>query len=175
MRIHKVISVSVAIFLLPLCFLREYFWISLVYLLTWFSWGMCIEYASEMKYLFEDCHHNRSPWAKFYVLLQCDLHLREQWPLARFTDHLCLFSGEDTSQRPSNIKIGSFELGSPHTEENPRYFTGYTLPPGNPCENFALPPPPADKKRTGPRRKSQHPKNSPKIPLLLLFLLTSSM
>ncbi|XP_051135845.1 probable hexosyltransferase MUCI70 [Andrographis paniculata] len=31
------------------------------------------------------------------------------------------------------------------------YFTGYTLPPGNPCENFRLPPPPADKKRTGPR------------------------
>lgn len=35
----------------------------------------------------------------------------------------------------------------------PKYFTGYTLPPGNPCETFTLPPPPADKKRTGPRRK----------------------
>ncbi|KAK3010244.1 hypothetical protein RJ639_010816, partial [Escallonia herrerae] len=33
----------------------------------------------------------------------------------------------------------------------PVYFTGYTLPPGNPCESFTLPPPPADKKRTGPR------------------------
>ncbi|KAL6991071.1 putative hexosyltransferase muci70 [Sarracenia purpurea var. burkii] len=33
----------------------------------------------------------------------------------------------------------------------PAYFTGYTLPPGNPCESFTLPPPPADKKRTGPR------------------------
>lgn len=33
------------------------------------------------------------------------------------------------------------------------YFKGYTLPPGNPCESFTLPPPPADKKRTGPRRK----------------------
>ncbi|OIT34111.1 PREDICTED: uncharacterized protein LOC109205137 isoform X1 [Nicotiana attenuata] len=31
------------------------------------------------------------------------------------------------------------------------YFKGYTLPPGNPCEGFTLPPPPADKKRTGPR------------------------
>ncbi|CAI9087442.1 OLC1v1021513C1 [Oldenlandia corymbosa var. corymbosa] len=31
------------------------------------------------------------------------------------------------------------------------YFTGYTLPPGNPCEGFTLPPPPADPKRTGPR------------------------
>ncbi|WJZ96395.1 hypothetical protein VitviT2T_015086 [Vitis vinifera] len=30
-------------------------------------------------------------------------------------------------------------------------FLGYNLPPGHPCENFALPPPPADKKRTGPR------------------------
>lgn len=35
----------------------------------------------------------------------------------------------------------------------PAFFTGYSLPPGNPCETFALPPPPADKKRTGPRRK----------------------
>ncbi|KAL8103732.1 putative hexosyltransferase MUCI70 isoform X1 [Apium graveolens] len=33
----------------------------------------------------------------------------------------------------------------------PVYFKGYTLPPGNPCESFMLPPPPADKKRTGPR------------------------
>ncbi|KAL2253202.1 uncharacterized protein LOC105167904 isoform X2 [Sesamum indicum] len=31
------------------------------------------------------------------------------------------------------------------------FFTGYKLPPGNPCEHFTLPPPPADKKRTGPR------------------------
>ncbi|XP_022845949.1 uncharacterized protein LOC111368754 [Olea europaea var. sylvestris] len=33
----------------------------------------------------------------------------------------------------------------------PVYFTGYILPPGNPCEGFTLPPPPADRKRTGPR------------------------
>ncbi|KAK1378742.1 Strawberry notch protein [Heracleum sosnowskyi] len=33
----------------------------------------------------------------------------------------------------------------------PIYFKGYTLPPGNPCESFTLPPPPADKRRTGPR------------------------
>ncbi|GFP96334.1 hypothetical protein PHJA_001777500 [Phtheirospermum japonicum] len=33
----------------------------------------------------------------------------------------------------------------------PVFFTGYKLPPENPCEHFALPPPPADKKRTGPR------------------------
>ncbi|GAV67669.1 DUF616 domain-containing protein [Cephalotus follicularis] len=33
----------------------------------------------------------------------------------------------------------------------PFYFLGYTLPPGHPCSSFSLPPPPADKKRTGPR------------------------
>ncbi|KAM7506075.1 hypothetical protein LguiB_004979 [Lonicera macranthoides] len=32
----------------------------------------------------------------------------------------------------------------------PSYFTEYTLRPGNPCENFTLPPPPADKKKTRP-------------------------
>ncbi|KAK4589943.1 hypothetical protein RGQ29_020496 [Quercus rubra] len=33
----------------------------------------------------------------------------------------------------------------------PAAFLGYTLPPGHPCNSFTLPPPPADKKRTGPR------------------------
>ncbi|ONI10447.1 hypothetical protein PRUPE_4G048000 [Prunus persica] len=33
----------------------------------------------------------------------------------------------------------------------PAVFLGYTLPPGHPCNLFTLPPPPADKKRTGPR------------------------
>ncbi|KAF5742278.1 F3H9.11 protein isoform 3 [Tripterygium wilfordii] len=33
----------------------------------------------------------------------------------------------------------------------PQYFMGYTLPQGHVRNNFALPPPPADKKRTGPR------------------------
>ncbi|XP_031248707.1 uncharacterized protein LOC116106480 isoform X2 [Pistacia vera] len=33
----------------------------------------------------------------------------------------------------------------------PSYFLGYTLPPGHPCNSFTLPPPPADKKRSGPR------------------------
>nr|GEY37110.1 Rho GTPase-activating protein like [Tanacetum cinerariifolium] len=40
---------------------------------------------------------------------------------------------------------------SPPPPSPPIYFTGYTLPPGNPCETFTMPPPPADKKRTGPR------------------------
>lgn len=47
----------------------------------------------------------------------------------------------------------------------PVYFTGYILPPGNPCETFTLPPPPADKKRTGPRRKFDI------LPIYVLFLL----
>ncbi|XP_027345598.1 uncharacterized protein LOC113857677 [Abrus precatorius] len=33
----------------------------------------------------------------------------------------------------------------------PSYFLGYHLPQGHPCNSFTLPPPPADKKRTGPR------------------------
>ncbi|CAN1810696.1 Probable hexosyltransferase MUCI70 [Linum perenne] len=33
----------------------------------------------------------------------------------------------------------------------PSFFLGYSLPPGHPCNAFTLPPPPADKKRTGPR------------------------
>lgn len=52
-------------------------------------------------------------------------------------------------------KIASIE--SPPPPPPPlAYFKGYTLPPGNPCEGFTLPPPPADKKRTGPRRKFVH-------------------
>lgn len=35
----------------------------------------------------------------------------------------------------------------------PSVVIGKALPPGHPCEKFTLPPPPADKKRTGPRRK----------------------
>lgn len=33
----------------------------------------------------------------------------------------------------------------------PAVFLGYSLPPGHPCEAFPLPPPPADRKRIGPR------------------------
>ncbi|KAK6149917.1 hypothetical protein DH2020_017442 [Rehmannia glutinosa] len=42
-------------------------------------------------------------------------------------------------------------LPPPTPPPPPAFFTGYKLPPGNPCESFTLPPPPADKKRTGPR------------------------
>ncbi|XP_038895516.1 uncharacterized protein LOC120083734 [Benincasa hispida] len=53
-----------------------------------------------------------------------------------------------SSSLAKGIKISS--LASPPPPP-PALFLGYTLPPGHPCNNFALPPPPADKKRTGPR------------------------
>lgn len=53
---------------------------------------------------------------------------------------------------PKQNSIGGIAVAG-HPPLPPVYFTGYTLPPGNPCEGFTLPPPPADKKRTGPRRK----------------------
>ncbi|KAE9607209.1 hypothetical protein Lalb_Chr09g0327651 [Lupinus albus] len=46
----------------------------------------------------------------------------------------------------------STNLALPSFPPPPRsYFLGYHLPPGHPCNSFTLPPPPADKKRTGPR------------------------
>ncbi|CAN4084068.1 unnamed protein product [Withania somnifera] len=52
--------------------------------------------------------------------------------------------------------VGQIALIRSPAPPPPAYFKGYTLPPGNPCEGFTLPPPPADKKRTGPRRKFVH-------------------
>lgn len=53
----------------------------------------------------------------------------------------------------SNILGFSTILVLPPPPPPPSYFLGYSLPPGHPCNSFTLPPPPADKKRTGPRRK----------------------
>jgi hypothetical protein len=53
------------------------------------------------------------------------------------------------SDSPSEISTAKFALiPSPRS-----YFLGYHLPPEHLCNSFTLPPPPADKKRTGPRRK----------------------
>ncbi|GAA0151186.1 hypothetical protein LIER_09963 [Lithospermum erythrorhizon] len=52
------------------------------------------------------------------------------------------------SAMPDNMVLNVTVVEPP---PSPIYFTGYTLPPGNPCEGFTLPPPPADPKRTGPR------------------------
>lgn len=76
-----------------------------------------------------------------------------------------LFSGEDTQEENSvqNISVNeSMSIGNSLRgvaanlvlpPPPPSYFLGYTLPPGHPCNSFTLPPPPADKKRTGPRRE----------------------
>ncbi|GFS46357.1 strawberry notch protein [Actinidia rufa] len=50
-----------------------------------------------------------------------------------------------------NVGSNGSMLQPPPPPPPPAFFTGYTLPPGNPCESFTLPPPPADKKRIGPR------------------------
>lgn len=40
-----------------------------------------------------------------------------------------------------------------NNHKNPLLSSDQPLPPGHPCQGFTLPPPPADKKRTGPRRE----------------------
>ncbi|GAU42841.1 hypothetical protein TSUD_387340 [Trifolium subterraneum] len=51
----------------------------------------------------------------------------------------------------SAAKIAGFATNFALPLSPANYFLGYTLPPGHPCNSFTLPPPPADKKRTGPR------------------------
>nr|XP_027186100.1 uncharacterized protein LOC101495908 isoform X2 [Cicer arietinum] len=51
----------------------------------------------------------------------------------------------------STAKIMGFATNLVLPLSPPNYFLGYNLPPGHPCNSFTLPPPPADKKRTGPR------------------------
>ncbi|KAG2318906.1 hypothetical protein Bca4012_054876 [Brassica carinata] len=54
------------------------------------------------------------------------------------------------NQKSINIRNISF-LGLNVLSSPPIHFLGYTLPQGHPCNSFTLPPPPADRKRTGPR------------------------
>ncbi|KAF7151023.1 hypothetical protein RHSIM_Rhsim02G0130400 [Rhododendron simsii] len=67
------------------------------------------------------------------------------------------FPGSSLTYMEQNNDNGIISSTQNYVENNqsrlqpPAFFTGYTLPPGNPCETFTLPPPPADKKRTGPR------------------------
>ncbi|KAG5619489.1 hypothetical protein H5410_004707 [Solanum commersonii] len=53
----------------------------------------------------------------------------------------------DSSEKNNVGQIASIESPPPPPLA---YFKGYTLPPGNPCESFTLPLPPADQTRTGP-------------------------
>ncbi|XP_010549320.1 PREDICTED: uncharacterized protein LOC104820544 [Tarenaya hassleriana] len=57
----------------------------------------------------------------------------------------------DSQQSSYNRNLSSVVDISVFPPPPPSYFLGYTLPQGHPCNSFTLPPPPADKKRTGPR------------------------
>ncbi|KAK4271562.1 hypothetical protein QN277_020239 [Acacia crassicarpa] len=69
--------------------------------------------------------------------------------------------GEDTREENSvrnislneslSITISGITTSVASSPPPPSYFLGYALPPAHPCNSFTLPPPPADKKRTGPR------------------------
>ena len=61
--------------------------------------------------------------------------------------------GEQTNNITSSLNILGVNPSLVLPPPPPAVFLGYTLPPGHPCNGFNLPPPPADKKRTGPRRK----------------------
>jgi len=70
------------------------------------------------------------------------------------------FDGMDNRNTVNSLDDENSLINSVETVENrifppppPSHFLGYTLPPGHPCNSFTLPPPPVDKKRTGPRRK----------------------
>ncbi|XP_058201976.1 probable hexosyltransferase MUCI70 isoform X2 [Rhododendron vialii] len=72
-------------------------------------------------------------------------------------DNTLSFPGSLPTHMEQNNDNGIISSTQNYVESNqsrlqpPAFFTGYTLPPGNPCETFTLPPPPADKKRTGLR------------------------
>ncbi|RID46289.1 hypothetical protein BRARA_I02961 [Brassica rapa] len=62
---------------------------------------------------------------------------------------ILLPTNEDQNVNIRNIStLGTHVILSPPP---PIHFLGYTLPQGHPCHTFTLPPPPADRKRTGPR------------------------
>ncbi|KAF8045964.1 hypothetical protein N665_4168s0002 [Sinapis alba] len=59
-------------------------------------------------------------------------------------------TNDDQNINIRNISfLGMNVVLSPPTP--PMHFLGYTLPQGHPCNSFTLPPPPSDRKRTGPR------------------------
>ncbi|KAI4374118.1 hypothetical protein MLD38_012153 [Melastoma candidum] len=60
------------------------------------------------------------------------------------------FNGLGNNYTSTSIGISDGNMASVPPPP-PQFFLGYTLPPGHPCNSFTLPPPPADKKRTGPR------------------------
>lgn len=71
-------------------------------------------------------------------------------PLSHLRRGFCLGFVHLQTHGPQSNNV-TFSLALPPPPH--AVFLGYTLPPGHPCNLFTLPPPPADKKRTGPRRK----------------------
>lgn len=67
-----------------------------------------------------------------------------------------LVSGKQDNERYNNsvslAEAGSV-IGENKTLPLPPVVHSSALPPVHPCKNFKFPPPPADRKRTGPRRK----------------------
>ncbi|KAG8494472.1 hypothetical protein CXB51_011922 [Gossypium anomalum] len=61
-----------------------------------------------------------------------------------------LINGVQNS-RIHNLTYSTVDAVGSEVPPPPSYFLGYTLPAEHPCNTFTLPPPPADKKRTGPR------------------------
>lgn len=57
----------------------------------------------------------------------------------------------DTPSEISTVNVGLTGNLTLPPPPPPSYFLGYHLPIGHPCNSFTLPPPPADRKRTGPR------------------------
>lgn len=58
----------------------------------------------------------------------------------------------EPESKDNNLSVTKFVINESIVQPPPpAVFLGYKLPPGHPCETFTLPPPPADKKRTGPR------------------------
>ncbi|KAG7598518.1 hypothetical protein ISN44_As06g027570 [Arabidopsis suecica] len=62
-----------------------------------------------------------------------------------------LQTNEDQNMNIGNISFKAKEVIVFPPPPPPTHFLGYSLPQGHPCNSFTLPPPPADRKRTGPR------------------------
>ncbi|VVA92851.1 unnamed protein product [Arabis nemorensis] len=65
--------------------------------------------------------------------------------------NLLLPTNEEQNTNIHNISFVGKDVVVFSPPSPPMHFLGYTLPQGHPCNSFTLPPPPADRKRTGPR------------------------
>lgn len=94
-----------------------------------------------------------------YVAKGEDTPESEQIQNIRFNDSIVssypessMISSEQNSTRENKSPpLNIVSRDERRVQPAPSVFLGYTLPSGHPCQNFALPPPPSDRKRTGPR------------------------